>query len=176
MTIDDLSDCCGTKILDVQVKDNQIQIQSESFKEYNPHSSKTFIELCRVVFNNKTHGNYSLMLSTQWKDYMEYALIHYFEKCINLLDNFDVIGVNLNEVSGENPRHFSGNFWWMRYDHLVNHLFDLGVQSHSVEFWAANHPDSRLLCICNSNLNHYHSQFPEEVYKPLVDESFKKLN
>jgi hypothetical protein len=44
-----------------------------------------------------------------WRNMMEYFLIHNFEECINLLDNYDVVGINYIK-----NLHFSGNFWWTK--------------------------------------------------------------
>jgi hypothetical protein len=91
------------------------------------------------------------------------------------LDTHDVVGVNLSQESGNIPKHFSGNFWWMRYDHFISHLPILGTWSHSVEFWAASSPDTKSYNICSSNVNHYNTEFPDEIYKPLVDEAMIKI-
>ena len=47
----------------------------------------------------------------QWRDLMEYFLIRYHEKCLEIFNTnikIDTIGIN---VAGK-PYHYSGNFWW----------------------------------------------------------------
>jgi len=45
-----------------------------------------------------------------WRTWMEYFLIGQFEKCIEELNNYDIVGVNYT-VKTLGP-HFSGNYWW----------------------------------------------------------------
>ena len=45
-----------------------------------------------------------------WRSWMEYFLIAKFKKCLEELDNHDIVGVNYSAES-IGP-HFSGNFWW----------------------------------------------------------------
>lgn len=45
-----------------------------------------------------------------WRTYMEYYMFVKCEKCIKLLDDYDVVGVDFQ--TRNNTPHFSGNFWW----------------------------------------------------------------
>ena len=44
-----------------------------------------------------------------WRNCMEYYLIHKYEECIKSLNVFDVVGINY--LIYPKP-HYSGNFWW----------------------------------------------------------------
>ena len=45
-----------------------------------------------------------------WRTWMEYFLISQFEKCLEALNTYDIVGVNYSsKLIGP---HFSGNFWW----------------------------------------------------------------
>jgi hypothetical protein len=45
-----------------------------------------------------------------WRNYMEYYLIGLYKKCLEKLDNHDIVGVAYKDV--QIGPHFSGNFWW----------------------------------------------------------------
>ena len=47
-----------------------------------------------------------------WRTWMEYNLIHRFEHCLEMLDDYDIVGVGYTtKMIGP---HFSGNFWWSK--------------------------------------------------------------
>lgn len=171
--LDDLSEMCGSKIHNIEYKDGKLNIDSDPIKGYKGcFNPQVFMDLCSV-YTRKSENLIYLERCTQWKNYMEYALIEYFEKCIEYLDNYDVVGVNLQEAVGTTPKHFSGNFWWMRMDYLMRHINKVGNHTHSVEFWAASNEGARLKNICSSKINHYNISFPESIYKSMVDNAFK---
>jgi len=41
-----------------------------------------------------------------WRNLMEFFLIYKYQLCLEKLDEFDIVGINYNDI------HFSGNFWW----------------------------------------------------------------
>ena len=51
-----------------------------------------------------------------WKTYMEYFLMTKADKCLELLNTHDTVGVHWREnIPVDNyiaPKHYSGNFWW----------------------------------------------------------------
>lgn len=58
-----------------------------------------------------------------WRNCMEYYLIHKHEECIKSLNEFDVVGINYLI----NPKpHYSGNFWWAtaRYYNTLSDTID----------------------------------------------------
>jgi len=47
-----------------------------------------------------------------WRTWMEYNLIHRFKYCIEMLNEYDLVGVGYTtKMIGP---HFSGNFWWTK--------------------------------------------------------------
>jgi len=47
-----------------------------------------------------------------WRTWMEYNLMHRFEYCLNMLNDYDIVGVGYTtKMIGP---HFSGNFWWTK--------------------------------------------------------------
>ena len=47
-----------------------------------------------------------------WRTWMEYNLIHRYEYCLEILDDYDIVGVGYTrKMIGP---HFSGNFWWTK--------------------------------------------------------------
>jgi len=45
-----------------------------------------------------------------WRTWMEYNLINKFQRCLDLLNEYDIVGVGYTtKLIGP---HFSGNFWW----------------------------------------------------------------
>lgn len=50
-----------------------------------------------------------------WRTYMEYHLIAQHQDCLNLLDQFDVVGLDYYQQA--HP-HFSGNFFWTHAKHF----------------------------------------------------------
>lgn len=113
------------------------------------------------------------------------------------LPRVDAIGVNLVTA----PLHFSGNFWWATKRYLSSIAQSLETtmfeyrdgewfrtdttartpeemargKSPSVEFWILSHPQVRALSIVNTNLDHYITNYPPELFRPLVDKSIKHL-
>ena len=49
-----------------------------------------------------------------WVRYLDLYTISKWEECINALNTHDVAG----GLYVENPRHFSGNFWWVNSDYI----------------------------------------------------------
>jgi hypothetical protein len=96
-----------------------------------------------------------------WRTYMEYFLFVKHETCINLLDSYDTVGVNLQDSP---LLHYSGNFWWCRGDYYLkldsNHLTP---DYHSPEmFICRNSP--RAYSFFSSNCNHYHAIYSMNNY------------
>lgn len=62
----------------------------------------------------------------QWREMMEYFLIHNHQDCIKLIESNDVLGCCLTDckcnnlsINGENHSyHFSGNFWWSKTSYI----------------------------------------------------------
>ena len=73
---------------------------------------------------------------TEWRTFMEYYLIHKHKECIKLLDEYDIVGVNY----GENPDHYSGNFWWCTSDYFLKLDNQIGDGYCDPEFYVCTKP------------------------------------
>lgn len=51
-----------------------------------------------------------------WRDVMDYHLIHNYRECVNTLDSVDVVGINYLGT----PPHYSGNYWWCTGKHFLS--------------------------------------------------------
>lgn len=52
-----------------------------------------------------------------WANTMLYFLVRHYKKCLERLDHYDTVGVNLGNKDGK--YHWSGNFWWVRGDYFL---------------------------------------------------------
>ena len=73
-----------------------------------------------------------------WRTYMEFFLMSRHQECLQLLDHYDTVGVNVANVPA---LHYSGNFWWCRGDYFLkldvaalDHLYDGGTY-FAPEMW-----------------------------------------
>lgn len=100
----------------------------------------------------------------QWRVYMEYFLFHKCKKCIELLKEYDTVGVNyFGSYETYPPYHYSGNFWWATADYFLT-LDEKNAGLHnSAEFYlASNRPNA-----CNmfrSVRDHYNQFFPTKHF------------
>ncbi len=49
-----------------------------------------------------------------WRNLMEYFLIHKYDLCIKELDKYDTVGINYID-----KLHYSGNFWWTKGSYFM---------------------------------------------------------
>ena len=108
-----------------------------------------------------------------WRNYMCYFLIEKHANCIQLLDSFDAVGVDLLVAP---QMHFSGNFFWTTAEH-INTLRDahglmslsnvLNSPRHNHEFWICSRPTGMYASLHQSNIScferHIHT-YPRENY------------
>jgi len=99
--------------------------------------------------------------SSDWRNYMEYFTIEKWRTCIKLLEDYDAVGVN---YKNEPYKHYSGNFWWSKSSYIktlerpkkTNNRFEY-------EAWIAS-GNINPCSLHNSNINHYHNQYPRSLY------------
>lgn len=103
--------------------------------------------------------------SYDWRNLMQYFHIEKHKECLNLLKTYDVVGVNWQS----HPQHFSGNFWWANSEYIRKLPDPLDLENFikysrcSMEFWVGyNSP--KYHCIHNSGVDHYHKEYPLELY------------
>ncbi len=107
-----------------------------------------------------------------WKNLMEYFLIHNYKECIKYLDDgYDVLGVNYVNNPYTNKNHFSGNFWWSKGSYFKKLPTEIGkeYENNKIAYYTSpedyiclNNPKIKILF--NSNINHYESNFSMNKY------------
>ena len=96
-----------------------------------------------------------------WVQYLCYFNIYHFKECIDVLDKYDTVGVNLQT---DYTVHYSGNFWWATSSY-INTLQPCEYTCYnSPEFWLTEKNKGKYYCLWNSNVNHYHSPYPPQLY------------
>jgi hypothetical protein len=95
---------------------------------------------------------------TDWVAYLSYFNIHEHGICLEMLKDYDTVGVNLLE-----PLHYSGNFWWAKSTHIKKLEKCKHVNYNSPEFWITSvKGDHKELW--NSGQNHYYSRYTPDKY------------
>jgi hypothetical protein len=92
-----------------------------------------------------------------WRKYMSYFVIENYKKCLDVLDKFNVCGVDWVE---EPFKHFSGNFWWANAEYLNTLPEDwkekkILTKRHNCEFLIGMNNNVRSFSLFNSNINVY---------------------
>lgn len=99
-----------------------------------------------------------------WIDYMEYFLIQKYKTCLKELENHDVIGLNFYEKPW---KHFSGNFWWTKTEHIkkLKNINPVTTNRMYCEHWILDcKKDFKFKELFQSGINHYYDCFPKEKY------------
>ena len=97
-----------------------------------------------------------------WIDCMLYFLIQKKERCLELLDDYDAVGINY--FRDTNP-HYSGNFWWTTSEHIKKNLSLSKLDGPgSAETWVLSNTKN-FISLHNSLLNHYFSPYKSNQYE-----------
>jgi hypothetical protein len=130
------------------------------------------------------HSKGSTKADTDWIDLINgwsYKLIYFLvdqrEKCVNFLDDYDVVGANYwGEFTPDScrescdqatnpPAHFSGNFWWARGDHIKRLNVPIGLDYNDPEFWVTSIRPIKIAAMSNILINPYINNYTFESYK-----------
>lgn len=121
-----------------------------------------------------------------WVNYISYFNINRWKDRWNDLHikKYDCSGVNLlgthdhSVEKGQTPLHYSGNFWWAKGSHLATlhspyahkELFLAPYIKNYVnaEMWVASNKNGKYFNAFTSNINHYHKEFPRELYESKI--------
>lgn len=159
-----------TPMLDLDVfKDDKIEILgiSNNLRLYESSTlnllyQHSFTEDFKVLYlhtKGVKHNGKNLNV-IDWVKYMSYFNIYKHEDCLNMLDNYDAVGVNLFD----SPRHFSGNFWWSSAKH-ISKLGQCGRDTYnSPEFWVTC-VKGEYKSLWKSGVNHYYKRYEEYNYR-----------
>jgi hypothetical protein len=116
-----------------------------------------------------------------WRRMMEHFLIHRHERCLELIKDYDALGIlvcnsgNGERITNENHKfHFSGNFWWSKTSYLRNlpslyqsHINDL---SHNCRWWLCEtwllhaYPNVKMLELYKDANVHFYKFSPDLKY------------
>ena len=108
------------------------------------------------------HNNNNVNVN-DWIDYLTYFNITKYETCINYLQDYDAVGVNLQTNNVET--HYSGNFWWTKSQYIKKLTKCEYKNYNSPEFWLTETNTGKYLSLCDSNINHYSQRYEEHNYK-----------
>ena len=101
-----------------------------------------------------------------WVNMMLYFLVDKYEDCFKKLETYDTLGCNYM-VTHNIPRHFSGNYWWAKSQHIKNcrKIFD-NTDRYVAEWWIFNNENTSIKYyeLHKSTVNHYRSLYPPEKY------------
>jgi len=124
--------------------------------------------------SSKTKNDPSKENLRDWFKVMLWATVTNYKKCFTALEAYDACGANYaNCKNGEHfPHHFSGNFWWANSSYIktlpkpnrITPYSGFHIR-HNAEFWIGENKNGKMYSIINTNTNHYHSRYPESLYK-----------
>lgn len=97
---------------------------------------------------------------TDWTNYMAHFMVDRHELCRTIVDDYDAVGVNLNEVP---DLHYSGNFWWSNAKHIRTLSRCKYNNYNAPEYWVTSSP-GKYICLWKSGMNHYDVRYPPETY------------
>lgn len=166
---------CKKYINDIyKLKKVEPHIRSNLFGEMN--TIKFMQDLCHADSNIKLLYTHSKGASKgtnpqvrAWVEYMEYFLIEKHEMCLDLLAEYDTVGVDY--LPGP-MKHYSGNFWWANGSYIKNHkTFEEGMKTSAVsdprwycEFWLLDDNRVNYKCLHYSNADLYGTVYTKDKY------------
>lgn len=126
--------------------------------QYQPDINILYLHTKGVTTGNKYQN------VTDWRRLMMYFNVEQSSVCRDLLQFYDTVGCNY--LTSPCP-HYSGNFWWAKSSYIKGSMKRLeGYHDrHRCEFWIANAPGVKSYSLHNSQINHYHSEYPRAKYE-----------
>ena len=100
-----------------------------------------------------------------WRKLCDYFTLKKWRLSIELLNYYDCVGINMKTF----PKlHYSGNFWWSKSSHL-NKLININNNYLSSEMYICTYPKTNKICIYNSNVIHYNTEYNSNIYENISD-------
>ena len=96
-----------------------------------------------------------------WVRYLDLYNISKWEECVNALDTHDVAG----GLYVEEPKHFSGNFWWANSDYIktLPRLNQYNINEFNRgEFWVCSNTNTVYPVSMNAPVDLYHNYYCNE--------------
>jgi len=109
-----------------------------------------------LYIHSKGITKYDMDIVRDWRNLMEWCLIMNYKKCLHLLENHDVVGIN--RLAEPSP-HFSGNFWWTRGSHYLKLPQVIGPEYTDPEMYIMN-IECWTYSLFESGVNHYRETYP----------------
>lgn len=102
-----------------------------------------------------------------WTDYMLYYLVNKYHLPISLLNDYDSIGVNFNNMdsNGKLNKHWSGNFWWSKTNYIKTLNISNLRSKHDAEWFILSSNVCKYFELVNSGINHYENEFKYNNYQ-----------
>lgn len=127
------------------------------FCQKNPESKILYLHSKGV-----TKPNHEIPQVNAWVDLMEYFLIENFQECLEDLNKeFYVVGTNYKN----NPKHFSGNFWWANANYISS-LEECANEYYAPEMWHLSKcPAEKIKSYFNTNKNLYNTIIEKHEYR-----------
>ena len=100
-----------------------------------------------------------------WVRYLDLFNISKWEECVNALDFHDVAG----GFYVEEPKHFSGNFWWANSDYIktLPRLNQYNINEFNRgEFWVCSNTNNAYPVSMNAPVDLYHNYYCNEADFP----------
>jgi hypothetical protein len=104
-----------------------------------------------------------------WRNLMEYFLIYKYNDCIQMLEDYDTIGINYID-----NLHYSGNFWWTKGSYFMKLPNEIGDDYTSPEdYICKSNPKIGILYSSGLQLKdedgkigygHYKNEYPYSKY------------
>lgn len=110
-----------------------------------------------------------------WVEYMCYFNIYKYDICINLLNNYDTVGVNM-QYADKKFLHYSGNYWWTKSSYIKKQEKCVYDCYNAPEFWINLKKNGNYVSLWKSNIsNHYTERYSSINYinKNINAEIFK---
>ena len=97
-----------------------------------------------------------------WINHMCYFLITQHQRCIELLEDYHTVGVDIQQNA--TSFHYAGNFWWARSDHIKKLPKQIGPNYTDPEFWIGSTTESQMVSRWQSGIDHYRFRYPPSNY------------
>jgi len=111
-----------------------------------------------------------------WVELLTHYTIDQHQQCIEALEYYDTVGVNINTVpekylqfsaTEKDPTkvyHYSGNFWWANSGYIKTLPTTIGPKYLDPELWIGAGAKKNMLSLWQTGLNHYTYRYPPTKY------------
>lgn len=141
-----------------------LKLISEFSKQFK--NTKVLYLHTKGISYGKDHEYY--LPELDWINYMTHFLCKKSDECIKLLDTYDTLGCDYNDVKNYAPPHYAGNFWWATSKYINTLTTDDLIDRTSAEWWIlSGNANKYILHQSNRsvfNWVYYKTRYPESMY------------